>query len=132
MQRRTAALVVSLAVVFAAQAAADSTPLGPRREPGYFEFAAEDARGHQEEDEAGEARFLFTSTSLSVTNSTLIRAISAIIGALLLALPLYLAYATHVGGQSSGYGYGYASTGYGSSGRRFQRSASEPEDQQGE
>lgn len=38
-------------------------------------------------------------------NSTLLRAIGAIIGALLLALPLYLAYATHQGGKDTGYGH---------------------------
>ena len=54
--------------------------------------------------EDGEERFLFSSTSAVTVNSTLIRVIGAIIGALLLAIPLYLAYATATagGGGSSG------------------------------
>ena len=66
--------------------------------------------------EAGEERFLFTSTSTVTVNSTLLRAIGAIIGALLLALPLYLAYATAAGGSDGSYGY-YKRSG------RFKRSA---------
>lgn len=38
-------------------------------------------------------------------NSTLLRAVGAIIGALLIALPLYLAYATATAGSSSSSGY---------------------------
>lgn len=52
--------------------------------------------------EDGEERFLFTSTSTVTVNSTLLRAIGAIVGALLLALPLYLAYATAANGTGGG------------------------------
>ncbi len=41
------------------------------------------------------------------TNSTLLRAIGALVGLLLLTLPLYLAYATALS-DSGGYAYAYA------------------------
>ena len=68
------------------------------------------------EREDGQERFLFTSTSTVTVNSTLLRAIGAIIGALLLALPLYLAYATAAGAGTGG-GYGYKRSG------RFKRAS---------
>jgi len=41
------------------------------------------------------------------TNSTLLRVIGALVGAALLSLPLYLAYATAVGADSGGYSSQY-------------------------
>lgn len=38
----------------------------------------------------------------------MLRAIGALVGLLLLTLPLYLAYATALGGDDSGYAYGYS------------------------
>ncbi len=57
-------------------------------------------------EDDGDPRILFTSTTTVTTNSTLLRAIGALIGALLLALPLYLAYATSFD-NSQGYGHRY-------------------------
>ena len=63
-------------------------------------------------------RILFTSTSTVAVNSTLIRVVSAIIGALLLALPLFLAVSTAGGGGGGGGGGGY---GYSRRGKRDNR-----------
>lgn len=85
-------------------------PLGVRDSDRFSEYSAVD----YSDLEDGENRFLFTSTSTVSVNSTLLRAIGAIVGALLLALPLYLAYAT-AGSAGSG---GSGGSGYGNHYRR--------------
>ncbi|TRY67092.1 hypothetical protein TCAL_05154 [Tigriopus californicus] len=69
-----------------------------------------------DEDEEGDARFLFSSTTGVPVNSTLIRVVGAIIGALLIGLPLFLAYTTALNSNNNGGGGGY-----GSHYRRFKR-----------
>jgi len=54
--------------------------------------------------EDGTARIFTSSVTTTVTtNSTLLRVVGALVGAALLSLPLYLAYATAVGSDSGGY-----------------------------
>ena len=95
-------------------------PLGTRHDEDDFTFSDEDLVALENGEEP---RFLFTSTSTVTVNSTLIRAVGAIIGALLLALPLYLAYATAAGGGGGGGG-----TGYHSGKRRRRRREGEDDD----
>ena len=98
-------LLFGLALLAASCAAAESGGdlMGSRTEKLFSDYGLdEDYLG-----EDGEGRFLFTSTSSVTVNSTLLRAIGAIIGALLIALPLYLAYATATAGGGGGGGSGY-------------------------
>ena len=114
-------------VVSAGSASEDAgSNLGFRSEAAQVRFQEYDDTYDYAED--GEERFLFSSTSAVPVNSTLLRAIGAIIGALLIALPLYLAYATATGGGGGG-GGGGSGGGYGGSHyarkRRFRRGEDE-------
>lgn len=116
----TAALVLlaALAPTATSQQAGNDLNLGLRSEAALGEQFKlfQDYESAYADLEDGEERFLFSPTSAVTVNSTLIRVIGAIIGALLLAIPLYLAYATATaGGGSSG--------GYHSGGNYYKRSA---------
>jgi hypothetical protein len=98
----------------------DADQVGFRSEAAQDRFEEYDLAEGDAED--GEERFLFSSTTSVTVNSTLLRAIGAIIGALLIALPLYLAYAT----AGSGGGGGGSAGGYGSHRkRRYRRDGDE-------
>ncbi len=81
--------------------------IGPRNSAltGQDLEAADDEDEDRDLTEAGEGRIFFTSSTLTVTNSTLIRLVGLIVGSLLVTLPIILALQSVLGGDSGG-GYG--------------------------
>lgn len=110
-------LVLILGVLFLGtnQVQASSVDyLGPRSKES-LDYQLRDLSYDDDDDDDSEGRFLFTSTTGVTVNSTLIRVVGAIIGALLIGLPLFLAYTTALNSNNNGGG------GYGGHYRRFKR-----------